>query len=131
MMSLFQTQIAAAAGVQTEGILVTKEDMDSAMADLKKEHDEVLRDHESSLQEQRESLSGLEKALMNVDNLGERVGDTESEVLALSQSIEAVEVCSMISRLCHQITIGYCYGAIDGNHVVVCWFITDCYVYSS
>lgn len=123
MMSLFQTQIAAAAGVQTEGILVTKEDMDSAMADLKKEHDEVLRDHESSLQEQRESLSGLEKALMNVDNLGERVGDTESEVLALSQSIEAVEVCSMISRLCHQITMGIVLGRLMEIIVASCLLV--------
>ena len=123
MMSLFQTQIAAAAGVQTEGILVTKEDMDSAMADLKKEHDEVLRDHASSLQEQRESLSGLEKALMNVDNLGERVGDTESEVLALSQSIEAVEVCSMISRLCHQITMGIVLGRLMEIIVASCLLV--------
>ena len=90
---------------------MTKDELEEAISDLKKEQDTVLRGHESSIQEHSDSLTGLEKAILkssgSVDSLTGRVEDTENKVLQLSQSIEAMEVSVFVCVDCMCDLIGH------------------------
>ncbi len=76
-------------GVNTDGSFATKEELNGAIAELKKEQDEVLRGHESSIQELETTLV---KSIESVSNLSEKVEQTKDKVLEQTQSLEDVQV---------------------------------------